>query len=450
MQKGKTDNEILYTGVILDSVADGVFTVNSQWKITTFNRAAEAIIGIKRGEVIGHPCRNVFHSNVCDGSCILKESIETGKPIINKSIYIIRADGEKVPVSISAAPLMDYEGKVIGGVETFRDLSEIIELRKELEKNYTFHDIISKNPVMQKIFQILPDVAQSESTVLIQGESGTGKELVARAIHNLSPRNSFPLVPVNCGALPDTLLESELFGYKAGAFTDAKKDKPGFFARAEKGTIFLDEIGDVSPALQVKLLRVLQEKTYEPLGATGSVKADARVITATNKNLDLLVQEGKFRNDLFYRLNVVPLKVPPLRERKEDIPLLANHFIQRFRKIKGKEILGLSRDSLALLMRYDFPGNIRELENIIEYAFILCAGGQILPEHLPEKFQETKIKNGLNFLPGLSLEEIKKQAVIQALERNKGKRLATCRELGISKSTLRRIMIEYGLLTEKD
>lgn len=430
---------------ILDSVADGVFTVDLDWRITTFNRAAEIITGVKKKDALGCLCRDIFHSDICDGSCILKQSIETGTPITNRSIYIIRPDGNKVPISISASPLKNKDGKIIGGVETFRDESEITELRKELQKSYSFFDLVSKNSQMQRLFQILPQLAVSDSTVLLLGESGTGKELLARAIHQLSRRKDKELVAVNCGALPDTLLESELFGYKAGAFTDAKKDKPGYFSLAEGGTLFLDEIGDVSPALQVKLLRVLQEKTYTPLGGVRPVTADVRIIAATNKDLEQLVQEEKFRQDLYYRINVVQLKVPPLRDRKEDIPLLANHFIMRFNKLKGQQVLALSPEALSILMKYDFPGNIRELENIIEYAFILCHKGMILPEHLPEKFHNRPVFTlSKNQVKG-TLAEIKKAAVLEALERNNWKKMATCRELGISKGTLRRMIEKYQI-----
>ena len=255
-------------GVILDSVADGVFTVDGDFRVTSFNRAAEEITGVPREEALGRPCCEVFRASICEAQCALKETMHTGRPIVNRSVYILRPDGERVPISVSTALLKDREGNIIGGVETFRDLRLVEQLRAEIARRYTFADILSKNREMRRLFEILPSVAESDSTVLIEGESGTGKELFARAIHNLSPRRDKPLVTVNCGALPDTLLESELFGYKAGAFTDARKDKPGRFALAEGGTIFLDEIGDVSPALQVRLLRVLEDKTYEPLGGT--------------------------------------------------------------------------------------------------------------------------------------------------------------------------------------
>jgi sigma-54 dependent transcriptional regulator, acetoin dehydrogenase operon transcriptional activator AcoR len=440
MLENKLTNNKIHTDVILDSIADGVFSVDSNWHITSFNRAAEIITGVLKDEAIGSTCRDVFHSNICDSNCILKQSVRDDQPITNRSIYIINANGDKVPISISAAPLKDADGKTVGGIETFRDLSEITELRKQLEKKYTFQDIISKNNSIQKVFEILPDIAVSDSTVLIQGDSGTGKELFAQAVHNLSHREKSQIVVVNCGALPDTLLESELFGYKAGAFTDAKKDKPGRFAMAEGGTIFLDEIGDISPALQVRLLRVLQERTYEPLGANESVKADIRIIAATNKDLRRLVAKGKFRQDLFYRLNVVSIKLPPLKERKEDIPLLINQFINRFNKLKKKNIEDVSDEVLTILMNHDFPGNIRELENIIEYSFILCRDHTIQISHLPEQFQKKFIDLSDKPSMGLTLAVIQKRALEQALIRNNWKRMATARELNIDKGTLRRMI----------
>ena len=440
MKNIKTTISENYTKVILDSTADGVFTVDCDWRITSFNRAAEIITGITREDAIGSTCRDVFHSNICDSNCLLRQSIRDDKPITNRSIYIINSNEDQIPISISAAPLKDEDGNIIGGIETFRDQTEVTELRKQLKKQYSYQDIISKSPSIQKIFDILPDIAVSDSTVLIQGNSGTGKELFARAIHNLSNRKDKPLVVVNSGALPDTLLESELFGYKAGAFTDAKKDKPGRFALAEGGTAFLDEIGDVSPALQIRLLRVLQEKTYEPLGATESIKSNVRIVTATNKNLKTLVKKGLFREDLYYRLNVVSIQLPTLKERKEDIPLLIDHFINRFNKLKNKNVTGISDEVLTILMNHDFPGNIRELENIIEYSFILCRDQTIQVSHLPEPFKEKYISLADNTSAGLTLTAIQKRAIEGALIRNNWKKMATARELNVDKGTLRRMI----------
>lgn len=434
--------------LILESIADGVFTVDRNWQITSFNRAAEMITGWKREDAIGKSCGDVFHSSICGENCAVAQSLYLGKPVPSRSIFIRDINGKQIPISISASPLMDHEGNIIGGVETFRDLSVLTELRKQLTKRYTFGEIISKSSAMQNIFRILPEIANSQSNVLVLGESGTGKELVANAIHNSSSRDKGPFVAVNCGALPETLLESELFGYKAGAFTDAKKDKQGRFASAEKGTLFLDEIGDIPPSLQVKLLRVLQEKVYEPLGSNRPIKADVRIIAATNRDLQELVRQGSFREDLFYRLNVVKISLPPLRDRKEDIPMLVEHFTKKFSAQQGKDIAGVSEPALNILMRYDFPGNIRELENIIEYSFILCHGGFIQPEHLPEPFAPEEASDESLILAinkPQTLEDIERQAIYQALERNKWKKMATCRELGISKDTLRRKIKLYKL-----
>ncbi len=432
------------TTIILDSIADGVFTVDHDWRITFFNRAAEDITGIPADEALGRPCWEVFRANVCETACVLRQTLETGKPVVCQPIAIIRADGKEIPITVSTALLKDEQGRIMGGVETFRDLSLVEDLRREIRRQYRLDDIISKSPLMQKIFSILPDIARSDSTVLIQGESGTGKELVARAVHHLSRRSQGPFVAVNCGALPDTLLESELFGYAAGAFTDARRDRPGRFALAAGGTLFLDEIGDVSPALQVRLLRVLEERIYMPLGAARSVKADVRIVAASNKDLAHLVEEGLFRQDLYYRINVVKLTLPRLAERKEDIPLLAEHFMARFNKLQNKNILGLGYDTLAIFMRHDWPGNIRELENAIEHAFILCPNGLIQPGHLPDHLRPD-LRPGL-LLDGLTLKEQEKRVLREALERHGWRRLATARELGIDKNTLRRKIKRLGLV----
>ena len=436
--------------IIIDSIADGVFTVDRNWKITSFNSAAESITGWKREEAIEKFCGDVFHCSTCGKNCAIAQSLYSGKAVSNRSITITNRDGVRIPISISAAPLTDHEGNILGGAQTFRDLSAITMLQKKLIKSYSFDEIISKSAPMQQIFSILPEISSSQSNVLILGESGTGKELVARAIFHASNRNENPFVVVNCGALPDTLLESELFGYKAGAFTDAKKDKLGRFASAEKGTLFLDEIGDIPHSIQVKLLRVLQSKEYEPLGSNISVKADVRIITATNRDLQAMVNEGTFREDLFYRLNVVKIHLPPLRERLEDLPLLIDHFIKQYSVQQKKDIVGISNQALGILMRYDYPGNIRELENIIEYAFILCEGGVIQPEHLPEPFNsayKAAQKSGNTITPAgpKTLEDVESQAIFEALERNRWKRMVTCRELGISKDTLRRKIKLFNL-----
>ena len=342
--------------------------------------------------------------------------------------------------------LKNNAGRVIGGVETFRDLSMIEEMRKEITRQYSFQDIVSKNHEMQKLFNMLPDVAESDSTVLIQGPSGSGKELFARAIHNLSNRARGPYVVINCGALPDTLLESELFGYTKGAFTDAKKDKPGRFARAEGGTLFFDEIGDLSLPLQVKLLRVLQDGEYEPLGSTKLCKANTRIIAATNQNLKQLLSLGKFREDLYYRLNVIKITLPPLTKRREDIPLLVEHFIHKFNIKMGRKISDVTREVLNFFMHYDFPGNIRELENIIEHAFVLCRGSIITMQHLP---QELKKASGVMISEPTSLQhplhEAETRIIMETLRKHNGNRKEAALELGLDRTTLWRKMKKLGV-----
>ncbi len=428
--------------IILDSIADGVFTVDGDWRITSFNRAAENITGVSRKEAIGQLCKDVLKADTCEKNCCLRATMKNGEPIINKNVYIIDAEGKRRPISISTALLRDRKGNLLGAVETIRDMSTEENLRKAILQKYDFADIVSKNHRIMELFNILPDIAESPSTVLIEGETGTGKELVARAIHNLSLRKKYPFIAVNCSALPDTLLESELFGYKAGAFTDAKKDKPGRFRLAENGTLFLDEIGDVTPAMQVKLLRVLQEKTYEPLGATDSVEHNVRIIAATNKNLDEQVRQGRFREDLFYRINVFKISLPPLRERMEDIPLLIDHFLARFNILQKKDIKGLNDEAMSVLMSYSYPGNIRELANIIERAFILCKTGFIEKKHLPEAlFSDI----GIHVQQITSLRDMESACLISALKQNNWNRPQTAAALGMHKSTLYRKIKSLGI-----
>jgi PAS domain S-box-containing protein len=421
---------------LLDYIPDGVFTVDAEWRVTFFNRAAEQITGIKRAEAVGRRCCDVFRASICESACALRQTLSTNRPVVNKVVYIIDARGQKIPISISTAALKDGRGKTVGGVESFRDLRIVEALHGELQRQNSFSDIIGRSAAVRQVFELLPDVAESESAVLIEGASGTGKELFARALHNLSPRRAKRFVAINCGALPDNLLESELFGYKAGAFTDARRDKPGRFALAEGGTIFLDEIGDISSAMQARLLRVLQERVYEPLGGVEPVKADVRIITATNKNLRQQVEQGRFREDLFYRIHVIRIELPSLRDRREDIPLLIDHFIARFNRLKGKNIAGVSDEVLARLMEHDFPGNVRELENVIEHAFVLCKGGVIELKHLPPPLRGNGLGEALRLGKAVTLESMEKLLIMDALRRNGGNHRKAARELGINPSTL--------------
>ncbi len=424
------------TETILESISDGVFTINQEWQITSFNRAAEEITGVSRDEAIGRHCWEVFRSNMCELECALRRTMEHGKSASSSTTYIINSEKKRIPISVSTALLKDANNQVLGGVETFRDLSLVEELRKELDGRFQVGDMVSRSSAMKKIFTILPQVSESDSTVLIEGETGTGKELLTRAIHDLSPRKGMPFVAINCGALPDNLLESELFGYKAGAFTHATKNKPGHFAAAEGGTILLDEIGDTSSAFQVRLLRVLEEKEYLPLGAVKPVKSNVRIIAATNRDLAEQVRNGEFRQDLYYRINVVQLNLPPLRERKEDIPLLVERFISRLNHFRGKTIQGIGEEALHFLMAHDYPGNIRELENIIERAFILCSEETIQSAHLPIDLLPDGFKADSQGTLESARESSEIQSILEALKRNNFNRLAAARELGIHKSTL--------------
>jgi PAS domain S-box-containing protein len=432
--------------VILDSINDGVFTVDGDWRITSFNQAAERITGVRREDAVGRACCEVFRASICEAACALRETLTTGRPVLNKAIYILGARGQRIPISISTAAFKDRRGRVLGGVETFRDLSLVEELRQELAGQHSYADIVGRSTVMRQLFELLPLLAESDSTVLIEGASGTGKELFARAIHSLSHRSNQPFVALNCGALPDSLLESELFGYQAGAFTDARRDKPGRFALADGGTILLDEIGDISPAMQARLLRVLQERVFEPLGGVQSVPTNVRVLAATNQDLGQLVQAGKFREDLFYRVHVVRLPLPRLRERREDIPLLIEHFIAKFNRLQNKDVVGVADEVLARLMEHDYPGNVRELENIVEHAFVLCRGGLLQLAHLPPNMRG--LSSPFASLPeasGMTLQAMEQLLIRDALRRCGGNRTAAARQLGIDPSTLHRKIKALGI-----
>ncbi len=430
---------------ILDSINEGVFTVDLDWRITSFNRAAEVITGTSRDEAIGQRCSEVFRATICEGACAMKETLATGEPTVNATVCVVDSGGSRIPIKVSTGVLRDEDGRVIGGVETFQDLRQVEALRTKLLEKHTFADIVGKSAAISQLFQILPQVADSDATALIEGASGTGKELFARAIHQLSSRRKKRFVAVSCAALPDTLLESELFGYKAGAFTDAKRDKPGRFALAEGGTLLLDEIGDISPAMQTRLLRVLQERTYEPLGSVDPVRTNVRVIAATNKDLGALVADGSFREDLYYRVHVIHLELPPLSERREDIPLLVEHFVGQHNRAHGKEVAGLSPEAYSLLMEHAFPGNVRELQNILEHAFVLCPRGTIQPQHLPPYLRP---RSGYDSsAPGeeMNLARVEERLIRQALSKHQGNRSLAARDLGIDPSTLYRKIKRYEI-----
>lgn len=444
------EKEKQFYETVLNSVADGVFTIDRDWRITSFNRAAERITGVAADRAVGRRCSDIFHANICEKGCALRRTLETGDEQIDLPARILNSCGKSLPISVSTAAMYDSSGALVGAVETFRDKSAIEQLRREISSQYTFEDIVGKSEAFQRIFRLLPDIAESDATVLIEGPSGSGKELIARAVHNLSSRRKAPYVVVNAGTLPTNLFESELFGYTRGAFTDAKQDKPGRMAMAEGGTIFFDEVSELPLATQVKLLRVLQEREYEPLGALSSKKANVRVVAATNRKLSDLVSDGTFRDDLYFRLAVVRLQIPPLKERREDIPLLVEHFVQRFNAKRGKQIVGVSPEVMTLLMRYAFPGNARELENIIEYGFVLCHGECIELKHLPDDIRrgsdsarpESVVPSGSELLTAES------KAIRSALKQHGGHMGETAKTLGISRTTLWRKMKKHGIGAE--
>lgn len=445
-----THESLLHT-LVLDSISDGLIAVDEWGKIAFLNRAAERLTLWQRDEVVGKACEEVLGSTVDIATCLWGETWRSGRETDPQPVCLRDRHGRRLAVSVSTAVLRWPDGRLAGSLATVRPLTRVPSTADPSLANGALADIIGRSPAMENLFHLVPQFAQSSSTILIDGASGTGKELFARAIHNLSPRRDHSFVAVNCGALPDTLLESELFGYKAGAFTDARQDKPGRFALADGGTIFLDEIGDVSPAMQIKLLRVLQERVFEPLGSVESVKVNVRVIAATNRDLGDLVRRGAFREDLYYRINIVRLQLPALRERREDIPLLIEHFIGKFNRLQDKRVTEVSDDVLAILMAHDFPGNIRELENILEYAFVLCRGRRIEPEHLPPTLREKPPLTGKRLRDGLTLRDLETLHIRDALRRCRGNRAAAARELGINPSTLFRKLKSLRIpLTEGD
>ena len=441
--------QILDNSTILESISDGVFTVDRDWKISSFNRAAEQITGIKRCDALGRYCSEVFRSSLCGEQCALRETLRTAKPIIDKHCYFINVSGKKIPVTLSTAVLKDQQGNVIGGAETFRDISEIEVLKEQLSKQVKAGHLLSKSESMKPVIAMVEAVAETSTTVLINGETGTGKEVTAKALHQLSERNEQPFIAVNCAALPENLLESTLFGHVKGAFTGAHENKPGYFARAGRGTLFLDEIGDISPALQVRLLRVLQEREFEPVGSHKPQKTEARIIAATNKDLLDLVSQGKFREDLYYRLNVIKINLPALALRIEDIPFLVEQFIERFNQLHRKSIKGISHDALQHLQSYTWPGNIRELENSIERACVLSKSSYIqlscFPFATAENLHSEKRERELSGSLGSSKEEIEKQMIIEALKNHPSK-IATAKALSIHKTTLFRKMKKYNIV----
>jgi PAS domain S-box-containing protein len=435
----------LNSDAILNGIADGVVVIGLDHKVLFVNRAAREILGrVGAGDIIcGEKCSDVMSHSACSLGCLLNTTIKTGEHIYNYEAVLGRAD-EKIILNINTALVKDEDGRVIGGVEIFRDISEIKGLKDELKSKYSFDNVIGKNYKMQEVYELLHEVAPTKASVLIEGESGTGKELIANAIHYNSPRSGKPFIKVHCAALSEGVLESELFGHVKGAFTGAIADKPGRFELANGGTLFLDEIGDISPHTQVKLLRVLQEGEFERVGGTKTIKVDVRVVAATNKDLKAAVGKGEFREDLYYRLKVVPIHLPALRERKGDIPLLVRHFIEKFNKGMGREVTNLSPRAMELLMEYKYPGNIRELEHIIEHAFVRCQGKTVLPEHLPRELQNVDIIDRAMDSEE-PLKELERETILRVLNETGWKYQEAARRLKISRTTLWRRMKELKI-----
>jgi PAS domain S-box-containing protein len=432
----KTLNEIIF-----DSISDGIFTVDKNCRITSFNRAAEQITGFSESEAINKYCFDIFRTEICNKRCALKDTLKTEEPIENVRVTIISREGCELPISVTTTLLKDENNQTIGAVEFFRDISELEHLRTHINKKRTLNEIVSVNPHMQQLIGLLPNIAESDCNVLIEGASGSGKELFAQVIHNLSSRKYGPYIKINCAALPAPLLESELFGYEKGAFTDAKRDKPGQFCLANGGTLLLDEISEMDISLQVKLLRVLNDGEYRPLGSSKALYSDARIIAATNSDLKQEILDNKFREDLYYRINVMNIKIPPLKDRPEDIPLLIAHFIKVFKTKSRNPVERISPKALSILRRYHFPGNVRELENSIEHAFVLCRGNEILPEHLPEAILEES--NAINDISHNGNNE--REVILESLTRNQGNKSRVAIELGIHRSTLWRKMKSLGI-----
>jgi PAS domain S-box-containing protein len=426
---------------ILNHISDGVMTYDSDFRITSFNRAAEEITGYEAKEALGRTCKEIFRCSACDPTCGMFTTLHNMLAEQDCEVRLERKNGEIRIARISTAILRNPEGRVTGTVVTFRDISELMSMKKELMGRYHFHSIIGKSHKMQEVFALIEDVGESDATVLVLGESGTGKELIARAIHHQSRRSQFPFVKVNCSALAETLLESELFGHVKGAFTGAYRDKVGRFELATEGSIFLDEIGDTTPNIQLKLLRVLQEREIERVGDSKVINVDVRIIAATNRNLAQLVEDGNFREDLFYRLNVIPISIPPLRDRKEDIPLLLDHFISEFNEQTSKNIAGITKEALSILMDYHWPGNIRQLENAIEHAFVKTHGKSIEPSSLPIEICMTS----KHFQLSQAGTRDERETLVAALQETGWNKAKASRELGIDRVTLWRKMKKFNI-----
>ena len=428
-----------YFDAVLDSMSDGVLVCDSAMRVTKFNSAAEQITGWSRTDAIGAPCPDIFHGYLCGHGCAMERTAAGNDGVRDQEVMIQHRNGEQRLIVLSASTVRAAGGGSLGVVAVFRDITELARLRTELHGRAGFPNLVGRSPAMRTLYEQIEDVATSEASVLLLGETGVGKELVAEAIHRASRRAAGPLIKVNCSALSEGLLESELFGHVRGAFTGALRDKVGRFELANGGTIFLDEIGELAPSLQVKLLRVLQEKEIERVGEARVIPVDCRVIDATNRDLRARVDRGAFREDLFYRLSVIPIHVPPLRDRRADIPLLAEHFLTRIATQEGKSIEGFTPDAVDSLLEYRWPGNVRELENAMAFAVIKCRALRIGTEHLPPEIRSTPraARAGAGTLT--------RDAIEAALQKTGGNRLRAARALGVGRATFYRKVAELGI-----
>jgi len=444
---------------ILDAVTDGIFTIDERLQIIQYNRAAEEITGFSRDEALGMSCLEIFRQILFGQECLVCKAIEKEEYVRAVEREITRKDNRRRLVLVTTTRMLDAGGRRAGVVVVFRDIQELRELAEQAKGRASFEGLIGKSHRMRQIYQLIEQVADSTASVLIEGESGTGKELVAKAIHHKSPRANQPFVAVSCAALTESLLESELFGHVKGAFTGAVATKVGRFELADRGTLFLDEIGDISPAIQVKLLRVLQEHAFERVGESRPRTVDVRVIAATHRDLRHLIAEGKFREDLYYRLKVVSILLPPLRDRTDDIPLLVAHFVERFRKATGKPITGVTPDAMSALLDHAWPGNVRELENAVEHAFVRCTGTAITLAHLPREVRgaphrlqaggESPVsgQDAMLHPDGLTpVESNERERIIRTLNETGWNRTVAARRLGLSRVSLWRKMRDHGIV----
>ena len=434
--------------IILDNLDIGVLTVDRGGHVTFFNNQAETITGFNRGTVLGKSCSMIFGKTTSHDMLLFKETIADGQARSTAEGEIKTRDGQAIPIRANYMALKNEDGRIVGGLATISDLSLKYQFNSEIRGRYTFYDMVGKDPAMQKIFEIVPVVAASDATVLIEGPTGTGKDVLAKVIHNASRRSKKPLVKVNCAALPDNLLESEMFGYVKGAFTGADKDKPGRFQEADNGTIFLDEIGDLPLSLQAKLLRVLEDQEFYPLGSRKTTRVDVRIISATNQNLEQLVKEKRFREDLFYRLNVMRLDLPSLKHRRGDIPLLISHILKRLCATRNTSVEKMSNEALEVLLNHDFPGNVREMENIIEHALIVCQESIIERHHLPLSLQggpPSRLTDTENPSFEEHIEYNEKILILDALQKHNWNKGKTASALDMNRSTLWRKMKKYKI-----